>query len=126
MALMFRLRIGRSRSTTLHTMAVSILKEMGYRILERNFRTKLGEVDIIAEENKDLVFIEVKNRRNLSFGSPQSSVNLRKQMRLVRTALAYVKMKNLRRNIRFDIFAIEGRNYEVIRNAFISKYVYTY
>ena len=107
-------------------MAVSILKEMGYRILERNFRTKLGEVDIIAEENKDLVFIEVKNRRNLSFGSPQCSVNLRKQMRLVKTALAYVKMKNLRRNIRFDIFAIEGRNYEVIKNAFISEHMYTY
>ena len=107
-------------------MAVSILEKMGYRILERNFRTKLGEVDIIAEENKDLVFIEVKNRRNLSFGSPQSSVNLRKQMRLVRLALVYVKMKNLRRNIRFDIFAIEGRNYEVIKNAFISESVYTY
>jgi putative endonuclease len=119
----YRKQAGKSGEDT----AAAALKKLGYRILERNYRTFFGEADIIAEEKGDLVFIEVKNRLSSSFGSPLASVDSRKQARLAKIALSYIKMKNLgRRNIRFDVFALKGDEHELIRNAFVSEIIYNY
>ena len=61
------------------TRAVEFLWKKGYRILERNFRTKRGEIDIIARNRKEIIFVEVKTRKNLDYGFPSESVNDNKQ-----------------------------------------------
>jgi putative endonuclease len=74
--------------------AVKFLKEKGYKILETNFSLKpLGEIDIIARFKNIICFIEVKTRRSLSYGAPYEAVDRRKQFRLSRLALAYLKSK---------------------------------
>ncbi len=86
--------------------ALDYLKRNGFRILERNYRTRYGEVDIIAEENGTLVFIEVKTRSNDLFGHPVEAVTKEKQERIKRLALFY--LRNLKREmpVRFDVISI--------------------
>ncbi|NLG86523.1 MAG: YraN family protein [Firmicutes bacterium] len=102
--------------------AVSFLKRCGYRIIERNFRCRLGEIDIIAQEGNCLVFIEVKTRRSLRFGYPQEAVTLTKQAKLRRVAAYYLQRYKKRVPCRFDVLAVnieEGTaKPELIRNAF--------
>lgn len=108
--------------------AIEYLKHRNYHILDKNFRTKYGEIDIVAENNGDIVFVEVKTRTNLLFGSPQLSVNFKKQSKLTELALAYIKSKNLTRsNIRFDVVTLADGNIELIKNAFsVSNTKYSY
>jgi putative endonuclease len=88
--------------------AVRYLKSRGYRIVERNYRIRLGEIDIIAEHGDDLVFIEVKTRSDVLFGSPFESVTKQKQKQLSRVALEYISKKNCHnRPSRFDVVGIE-------------------
>lgn len=98
------------------------LSGQGYRILERNFRTRCGEIDLIALHEGELVFVEVKTRTNEAFGAPELAVNPGKQQRMVKAALSYIKKKNLHQMpCRFDVVAITGGSSaapEVIRNAF--------
>jgi len=75
--------------------AVEYLKNNGYTILDRNFRTLLGEIDIIASNNGTLVFIEVKTRKNNSFGMILEQVSLKKAYRISNTAEIYRIEKNL-------------------------------
>ena len=81
----------------------------GYRILERNFRCKGGEVDIIAQDPADnsLVFVEVKTRKGLSYGVPQLVVTSFKQRQVSKAALTWLGKKQLHdHNARFDVIAI--------------------
>ena len=88
--------------------AVSYLKSRGYRILERNYRIRLGEIDIIAEQGGHLVFIEVKTRSDNLFGSPFESVTVPKQRQLSKVALQYIcKMGCYNRPARFDVVAVQ-------------------
>ena len=81
--------------------------ERGYRILERNWRCPIGEIDIIAADGNELVFIEVKSRTSDLFGAPESSVNARKQKKVASTALYYINQKSYHnRNARFDVVAV--------------------
>ncbi len=117
----FRQKIGKEGETK----AIDFLKNNGYQILETNYKTKFGEIDIIAEENNEIVFIEVKTRTNNSFGVPQLAVNSRKQNKLTKTALHYIKIKNIyNKNFRFDVVAQINNHIELIKNAFYcnSKY----
>jgi len=105
--------------------ACDILKKKGLVIVERNYRTKLGEIDIIALDGEVLVFVEVKTRSSRKFGEPQEAVNFRKQHTIRNVAMCYLKEKNLvdKISIRFDCLAILGtdeRNFEAehIENAF--------
>lgn len=100
--------------------AVSFLKSQGYEILERNFTTPLGELDIIAQHKNYLVFLEVKYRKSDFGGLPQEAVTRRKQRRLARAALIYLKSKGYQQppNIRFDVLAVSGRELEIIPDAF--------
>jgi len=99
--------------------AIELLKKKGYRIIERNFRTKSGEIDIIAEDGKTIVFVEVRFRKHRSFGSPEETVNPKKIKKIVSTANRYISMKNLAgRDIRFDVIALDKEGIRHIINAF--------
>ncbi len=111
-------------------MATRFLSTGGYRILERNFRCKGGEVDIVAFDptEQSFVFIEVKTRRDLSYGVPQLAVTPFKQRQISKAALTWLsKNRKLDHNARFDVIAIllhtEVRfSIEHIRNAFDLAY----
>jgi putative endonuclease len=104
-------------------LAVRHLKKQGYRILEKNYRGKRGEIDIIANDRDTLVFIEVKTRGVNRFGPAKEAVTLSKKRRLSILALDYLKeTRQHGKKARFDVVAInmgQGRTeIEIIRNAF--------
>ena len=104
-------------------LALRFLKKRGYRIIEKNYVCKMGEMDIIAREKDTLAFIEVKTRTTTEFGPPQLAVNASKQRQLSKVALNYLKEKQLEDvKARFDVVAIlltPGREeIELIRDAF--------
>ena len=72
-------------------LAVRQLKKAGYKIIETNYRTQLGEIDIIAKENDTIVFVEVKSRRSVRFGNPKQAVTRQKQKKISMVALYYLK-----------------------------------
>jgi putative endonuclease len=78
----------------------------GYTILERNWRFKKSEVDIIATKNNTLHFIEVKTRSNINLGLPEDSIDSRKMNALKRAAVAYLEMNTQWINFQFDVFSI--------------------
>lgn len=87
--------------------AVQYLEKEGYRVLTRNFRTALGELDIIAEEVDYLVFVEVRSRNKKTYGLPQETVDWRKQAKIRRMANQYLKLKCAwERNCRFDVVGV--------------------
>lgn len=87
--------------------AVRYLRRQGMKILERNFRTAAGEIDIIARHQKWLVFVEVKTRRGVRFGTPQEAVGQHKQQQIIRTAQWYLqKHPSGKLQPRFDVVAI--------------------
>jgi putative endonuclease len=105
--------------------AAEYLAAEGCRIIERNFRTPLGEIDLIAEEEDVLIFVEVRSRRGVSQGLPQETVNRRKQQRIRRVATQYLKRRfDMDRLCRFDVVGIllgdrsQIESVEWIRDAF--------
>lgn len=90
------------------SLALDFLEEQGYHILETNYRCPHGEVDIIAQDEDCLVFIEVRTRKSNSFGSPEESITPRKKAHLVDTAWHYQQsLESLPRAWRIDFIAIE-------------------
>ena len=89
-------------------LAVEHLKTQGYQILAENYRFRRGEIDIIAKHEKRIVFVEVKTRRSLKYGLPQSAVTKQKQRQISKVALAYLQTHNLIDTpCRFDVIAIQ-------------------
>ena len=87
--------------------AVAYLRARGIKILKRNYRTPVGEIDIVAREKKLLLFIEVKTRRGTAFGTPQEAVGYRKQQQIIRTAHWYLAREKTRGlQPRFDVLAV--------------------
>ncbi len=100
--------------------AVLFLKKHGYKILETNFKNKIGEIDIIAEKDGVIVFIEVKNRSTYRFGRPIEAVDFRKQNKIKKVAEIYLMIKNKYYNdVRFDVVEVSNDNLEHIENAFM-------
>jgi len=100
-----------------------VLKKRGYRIVERNYRCRYGEVDIIAEHDGVVVFIEVKTRGSDRFGTPAEGVGFRKQTHITRVGSMYLAEKGLTdREVRFDVVSVEpageGFRVDVIKDAF--------
>ena len=84
--------------------ALKYLIQNGYEILDRNFRTRYGEIDIIGKDKDYIAFIEVKSRKDFLHGLPCEAVNANKQHRIVRMALLYIAKNNLHNsNFRFDV-----------------------
>ncbi len=101
-------------------LAVKTLKKKGYRIIERNYRNLFGEIDIIAEEDGYLVFVEVKKRNSARFGDPLLAVDKKKKQHIVRSAMVYLKNnKCFDRKVRFDVVGIDREQVKVVKHAFI-------
>lgn len=103
--------------------AAAYLKKNGYRIIEINFRCPIGEIDIIAKEKDDLVFVEVKTRKSIELGYPEQAVGIRKQKKMSQLALWYLQKRKIAdTNARFDVVAItlipEKNEVKLIKNAF--------
>lgn len=102
--------------------AVRYLIKKGFQILDRNFRCRLGEIDIIAMDKGCLVFIEVRTKSSIKYGLPQESVTQAKINKLRRLAQFYLVQKSLYDiNIRFDVIAvtiIDNLKVTHIKNAF--------
>ena len=103
--------------------ACEYLKKRGYEIIKTNFSCREGEIDIIAKDkNRELVFIEVKTRRNFAFGMPSESINLRKQEHIKKVANYYLyQNKIIDVPVRFDaIEVLIGKTYLIhhIKQAF--------
>jgi len=97
------LRLG-SRGEAL---AWNFLRKKGYAILEKNYRTRLGEMDLIARKEGTLIFIEIKTRRDHQFGAPEEAVDWRKRKKLTRVAQAYLQTRGLENQpSRFDVLSI--------------------
>ena len=97
--------------------AAAYLKGRGYHILKKNYRCPLGEIDLIAEENGYLVFVEVNYRRTSRLGTGAEAVNANKQRRISGVARWYL-MEHGMCPCRFDVVAINGEEITLIRNAF--------
>ncbi len=114
--------LGKLLGRTGEDRAARFLVSQGYRILERNYRTRSGEIDLIALHQGTVAFIEVKTRSNDAFGAPELAVNQRKQQRMIKAALGYIQFKKLHQvPCRFDVVAINTANeqqVELIQNAF--------
>ena len=106
--------------------AQSYLQSKGFKIVNRNYISRYGEIDIIASKDDCLVFVEVKFRKRKSLVSGMESVDIRKQNKITKTALVYLSEINENLNARFDVIEItakEGEKYDVdsiihIENAF--------
>ncbi|MBI3318922.1 MAG: YraN family protein [Candidatus Omnitrophica bacterium] len=87
--------------------ALRYLAGQGYRILERNVRSRMGEIDCVARDGGILCFVEIKSRSSLRFGFPEEAVTLKKQWRIARLASSYLKRRGLKNlPVRFDVVSI--------------------
>ena len=87
--------------------AVDFLKNNGFDIVKQNFYGRFGEIDIIARDKNDFVFVEVKTRKNNLYGNPCESVSFIKQEKIKKTALEFISKENLvDKNFRFDVIEI--------------------
>ena len=95
------------------------LTKKGYKILEKNYKTHLGEIDIIAQDKDTIVFVEVKTRADDFFGAPAEAVNSKKQEKYYKVATEYlVKAKKMQSSCRFDVVEIENGQINHIIDAF--------
>jgi len=105
-------------------LAGKYLRRAGYRLLVKNFRCRCGEIDLVAEEGGNLVFVEVKTRSSADFGHPLEAVDRRKQGQLIRAAHVYLKEQEAEeRFCRFDVVSVtfDGNGtpvIELVKNAF--------
>ena len=104
-------------------LAVAALEKRGYEIIERNYRCRLGEIDVVARQGPEIVFLEVKTRRTAGFGEPQDAVTAAKARRLINLGHTYIAEKGLRDpQWRIDVVAVwmgdEGApRIDIIRHA---------
>ena len=103
--------------------AAKYLESKGYKIIARNFRIRYAEIDIVAELNDEIIFVEVKTRSNTRRGLPAEAVNLHKQKKIIEAASVFLQDdKFFDRPCRFDVIEIysNGKNFELrhIENAF--------
>lgn len=111
--------------------AVDFLKDKGYRIIAVNYRTRLGQIDIIAKDKGTVCFVEVKTRSSQLFGRPAETVDFFKQRKISKTALAFLKQNGLLNSpARFDVISISLQGIqpriELFRNAFELDYHHAY
>ncbi len=97
--------------------AANYLMRHGLKIIERNYRCRGGEIDLVCHDGATLVFVEVRLRKNKSYGGAAASITLAKQQRLILAAGHYLAGKPLP-DCRFDAVLFDGQNIEWIRNAF--------
>ncbi len=107
--------------------ALKALKKSGYKVVEKNYRNKQGEIDIIASDRDTLAFIEVKTRQSERFGSPKDAITPQKQKKISMVALGYLKQTGqIGKKARFDVVSVilvENKpQVDIIKNAFELAY----
>lgn len=102
--------------------ALAYLEQQGLRLLERNYRCPLGEIDLIMDDGRGVVFVEVRYRRDNRYGGALESVDRRKQAKLLGTATWFLQERQLDRPSRFDVAALapSGAGFAInwVRDAF--------
>lgn len=100
--------------------AAEYLEKKGYRILQRNYRCRAGEIDLVARDGVYLVFLEVKYRRDNKAGLGEEAVNAAKQSRIIRAARRYLYEQRLPQDqpCRFDVLSFLGEQVTLIQDAF--------
>ncbi|PCI38715.1 MAG: YraN family protein [Thiotrichales bacterium] len=110
--------------TSYEKLAAQFLITKGLKLLKTNYKTKIGEIDLIMQDGQTIVFVEVKYRKSSNYGSPAESVTYKKQHLLRQTALYYLQTNQLSdASCQFDVIGItdgatSGKNIQWIRNAF--------
>lgn len=99
-------------------LAKEFLLNKGYTILETNYYTKSGEIDIIAKDDNIIVFVEVKYRKSAKRGLPLESINEKKQSKIIKTAYHYILENEIKDSMRFDAIGILNKEITHIINAF--------
>jgi len=108
------------------TLAEAYLVEQGFRIVERQFETEFGEIDLVTRHQDAWVFVEVKTREGDQLTSAAEAITAAKQRKLIRSAIVYLNAHRLRHvNVRFDVVLIETGSIEWIPNAFQAPSIYT-
>lgn len=98
-------------------LAYYYLKNKGYKIIAKNYKNFLGEIDIIAKDKDYIVFVEVKTRMSRAFGDPLEAIDETKQFKIRQVATMYLKERRLLEvNCRFDVLAVLGDNIDDIRH----------
>lgn len=100
--------------------AAAHLRKRKYKIIETNYSSRFGEIDIIAKEGNTIVFVEVKKRKDISFGGGAAAVNYTKQKRIILTASSYMQQNNIQSAVRFDVIEINNGIINHIENAFFA------
>ncbi|MGN1200825.1 MAG: YraN family protein [Candidatus Caccovivens sp.] len=101
-------------------LALNFLKKKKYKIITTNYRNKVGEIDIIAEKDGIIVFVEVKSRSTLAYGRPIEAVDFRKKNKIKKTAELYLMFNRKSEcDVRFDVIEIVGDTITHIENAFM-------
>lgn len=103
------------------TLAVKFLKKQGYKIIQQNYKNKIGEIDIICFNKKEneIIFVEVKSRSSYEFGLPSEAVDFVKQQKIIKTAQVFLTKNNLlNARIRFDVIEIVNKEINHIKYAF--------
>lgn len=101
------------------TSAAGFLRQKGFKIIQTNFKTKFGEIDIIAKDKDVIVFVEVKRRITLAYGRPIEAVDERKQRKIRQVAEFYLMLKKMAyADVRFDVIEIIDNKINHVENAF--------
>lgn len=107
-------------------LAAETLLSKGYCILERNFRCRQGEIDIVAEDEQDIVFVEVKARRGVSYGLPEDALTMRKRRKLIEVASYYLDLHMCsNRSWRIDVVAVQFNSSGKLEEIRIYKHAVT-
>lgn len=88
--------------------AVAFLQENGYQILERDWKSGRRDIDIVATDGNEVVFVEVKTRRNRLFGEPEEAVDYHKLQSLQKAINHYIRYRHINSEVRFDIISVVG------------------
>lgn len=100
------------------SLAAAFLQAKGLTVLERNFRAKVGEIDLVARDGDEVAFVEVRARRSRDFGGAAASIDLAKRRKLVRAAKVWLAARGWDGPCRFDAVVVEGGRLEHLPAAF--------
>jgi putative endonuclease len=100
--------------------ACKFLQAHGLKVITQNYRCKLGEIDLIMQDGEDVVFVEVRSRISLDYGSAIESISRNKQKKVINTSLCFLQQRNWldKKNCRFDVIGIHQHDLEWIKDAF--------
>ena len=112
------MKTGQAAGRSAEDAALARLKQSGLVLLERNYRARRGEIDLVMRDGDTLVFVEVRYRSGAGYGTAVETVDRRKRARLIAAAQSYLQQNRWRRACRFDVVALQGARLDWLRDAF--------